>query len=103
MTYTESSPEWRVIMRENRWFLPEVMEYWNCEVSWETLTPVGNGEWMFLSLDDNYNRTERMYSVRLFSTNDRHMSTPSFQQTSDKQEALALLKEHSSLMGLPKV
>jgi hypothetical protein len=99
MTYTKSSPEWQDIMRENRWFLPETMEYWNCTVLWDTLTPVGNGEWLFLSLDDNYNRTERMYSVRMFSTNDRHMSTLSFQQTSDKSEALAMFNEHSFELG----
>lgn len=100
MTYTKASPEWRAIIAKNPdWFSSKTKGFWNSDVLWDTLTPVGNGEWLFLSLEDNFDRTQQMYSVRLASTEDSHIDTLSFQQTSDKHEALAMLYEHSFELG----
>ena len=100
MTYTSASPEWRAIISNNPlWFNAKTQEFWGSEVLWDTLTPVLNGEWLFLSLEDNFDRTQKMYSVRLASTESTEIDTLSFQQTSDKHEALAMLYEHSFELG----
>lgn len=100
MTYTKSSPEWRdIIANSDNWFEPTTMKWWNSRVLWDSLTPVLNGRWLFLSLEDTFDRTERKYSLRLADLNAGDVDTLSFQQTSDIQEAYHLLNEHSFELG----
>jgi hypothetical protein len=98
MTYTKSSPEWQRIMRENHWFVPHAMEYWNSKVLWDTLQPIGNGEWLFLSLEDDFHRTEQLYSVRIVRSNNT-IDTLDFQFTNDSAVAHHTLNEHSFVLG----
>ena len=99
MTYTQTSPEWQNIIAKGKlWFAPETMEFWNSSVLWDTLTPIGDGEWLFLSLEDNSTRTARMFSVRKVEQTG-YISTLSFQQTSNEDEAVASLNEYSFELG----
>jgi hypothetical protein len=87
--YSKSSPEWQdIIAKHPLWFSSETMNFWHSTILWGTLTRADDG-WLFLSLEDNYNKSERVYSVRWVGS--QGMTTPSFQQTSDKKQALALL------------
>jgi hypothetical protein len=100
MAYTKSSPEWRdIIVNSDNWFEPTTMKWWNSKVLWDSLTPVLNGRWLFLSLEDTFDRTERKYSLRLADLNAGDVDTLSFQQTSDIQEAYHLLNEYSFELG----
>jgi hypothetical protein len=94
MAYTKNSPEWRSIIESNPiWFSPSTMRVWNCKVLWSTLTPVGD-EWLFLSLDDNFDRSEQLYSVRVASVINKRIDTLSFLNTNNLVEAELVLAYH---------
>lgn len=100
MTYTKSSPEWRdIIAKADHWFGRTTMEFWNTTVVWESLTPVGDGRWLFLSLDDTFDRSQRKYSVRLAHEDSGDIDTLDFQYTSDIDEAYETFHEHSFELG----
>ena len=62
--YTKTSPEWQVIRSNNAvWFEPSVMKFWSTRVYWQTLTAYHDGH-LFVTAEDNYLRTERLFSVR---------------------------------------
>lgn len=98
---TKGSTEWRAIMRENSWFKPDTMEYWNSQIIWESLTPILNGEWLFLSLEDNFERSEQRYSVRKVSWDGdlSNIETLDFQFTNEEDIARDILNEYSFELG----
>jgi hypothetical protein len=66
MTYTKASPEWQEIISNNpMWFKGDTIKFWNSTILWDTLEPVGDGDYLFISLEDNFTRTTQLYSVRL--------------------------------------
>ena len=98
MTYTKSSPEWQRIMRENSWFSPHSMEYWNSKVYWGTLQPIGNHQWLFISSEDNYERTHTLFSIRLVKS-DNTIDTIEWQTATTYEDAVWRLNEHSFVLG----
>ena len=94
MNFYKDSLEWKsIIAKHSTWFSESNLSFWNSKVLWSTLTPVGDDEWLFLSLEDNFDRSKQMYSVRFVSN--ETIDTLSFQQTSDKKRALILLHKHT--------
>lgn len=96
-TYHPLSTEWQTIMDANpTWFSNENMDFWGSTVYWNTLTPVRNG-WLFISQERDY-ADGKAYSIRHVG-NAGTMNTLSFQQTSNRDEANALLNQFSFELG----
>jgi hypothetical protein len=95
-----TSPEWETIKADNRvWFSKATMEFWHTVVLWESLTPIGDA-WLFISQDRDY-ANNKSYSIRK-ATVGGGVDTLSFQQTSDRDEAFALLNDWSGTLGTDK-
>lgn len=64
MTYTKESQKWLEI-RANAgyWFAPDTLRFFGSRIYWHTLTETKNG-WLFISSEDNFDRTKKLFSVR---------------------------------------
>jgi hypothetical protein len=99
MTYTKSSPEWQqIISNSPRWFEPQTLKFWNSSILWDTLEPVGNGEWLFITLEDNFTRTTQLYSVRL-ANEQGGIDSLAWQYSTDLQLTKNRLSDFSFVLG----
>jgi hypothetical protein len=90
MSYKESE-EWQEIISQNYQFFKEsTLRWWGCEVLWDTLTADSNGNKYFLTLEDNFESTQKRYSIRKVDAKGI-ISTLSWQQTDDLAVARHLL------------
>jgi hypothetical protein len=78
------------------WFSNETTDFWDSTVYWNTLTPVRDG-WLFISQERDY-ANGKAYSIRHVVA-DGTIDTLSFQQTSNRDEANALLNQFSFELG----
>lgn len=81
MKYHKNSPEWlNIVIKSNKWFSYESMKFFGSRILWSTLTPVGK-DWLFITSEDNYDRTERLYSIRKATNEDGVTDTLSWQES----------------------
>jgi hypothetical protein len=64
MKHTKESNTWLTI-RANAgyWFAPDTLRFFGSRIYWQTLTETNSG-FLFISSEDNFDRTEKRYSVR---------------------------------------
>lgn len=72
----------------NYFFSKETMEFWNSKVESELYDYD-----LFVTSEDNYNRTETLYSVRHYDWSRHEVRTIAFQKFKTKEEAIEYLKE----------
>jgi hypothetical protein len=64
MKHTKDSNTWLTIRANSGyWFAPSTLKFFGSRIYWHTLTET-NGGYLFISSEDNFDRTERRYSVR---------------------------------------
>lgn len=69
-TYTKHSPEWELIRgNSGYWFSKSAMNFFGCRVYWHTLTEIDGG-YLFITAEDNFDRTEKRFSVRFVNAAD---------------------------------
>lgn len=108
-TYTvgnqyEIAEAWAKVERENPvWFSAETMEFWGCELIRDSIHPVGAENFLFITLDDNFDRTEKRFSVRE-AMNGGGIVTHAFQTFTKLNHATlfrdALLEEEYKASGI---
>jgi len=90
MSYKESE-EWQEIISQNYQFFKEsTLRWWGCEVLWDTLTSDSNGNKLFITLEDNFESTQKRYSIRKADAKGI-LSILSWQETDDLAVAKKLL------------
>ena len=63
-TYYKESYEWlQIRANTGYWFSPNTLRFFGSRIYWNTLTKIPNG-WLFISSEDNFDRTERLFSIR---------------------------------------
>jgi hypothetical protein len=93
------TPQWaHIIKHSKQWFSKNTMDFWQTEVLWDTLNPIGDGEYLFITIDDNFNRDQRLYSVRWVTAEGR-IATVTFQTSDNLEDATKELHEASFTMA----
>lgn len=87
-----------IVINASQWFSPDALRFWNSSIEWDTIQPIGNGEHLFISLEDNFDRSARLYSLRL-ANNRGHIDTLAFQAWESYAEAINALNEESFVRG----
>jgi hypothetical protein len=101
---TKTLPSWQyeawenIVVNASNWFSPDALRFWNSSIEWDTLQPIGNGEHLFISLEDNFDRSTRLYSLRLARDNG-DIDTLEFQAWKSYAEAIEALNETSFVRG----
>lgn len=91
--------EWATIIKgAGHWFDKDTMDFWGTEILWDTLQPIGDGEYLFLSIEDNFNRDQRLYSVRWVTATGK-INSVTFQTSDNLEDATAELNEASFQMA----
>jgi hypothetical protein len=68
MKHTKEDSTWLTIRANTGfWFSPKTMRFFGCRVYWHTLTET-NGGYLFITCEDNFDRTERGFSVRFVNS-----------------------------------
>jgi hypothetical protein len=64
MKHTKDGNTWLTI-RANAgyWFAPDTLKFFGSRIYWQTLTETKDG-YLFISSEDNFDRTEKRFSVR---------------------------------------
>lgn len=93
MKYDKNSPEWlNIVIKSDKWFTYESMRFFGSRIHWNSLTPMGEG-WLFITSEHNFDRTQRLYSIRK-ATNDKGVTdTLSWQETGSLAEIRSKLKQ----------
>jgi len=64
-TYTKHSPEWELIRgKSGYWFSQSTLRFFGSRIYWHTLTKNTNYQWLFITSEDNFDGTEKRFSVR---------------------------------------
>lgn len=100
----EVTEAWAKVKRENEvWFAPETMEFWGCQLLRDSIHPVGAENFLFITLDDNFDRTAKRFSVRE-AINGGGIVTHAFQTFRDLDHAMlfrdSLLEEEHKASGI---
>lgn len=92
MTYTKDDNTW-LLIRANTgyWFSKNTLAFFGSKIYWNTLTPVEGG-YLFISSEDNFDGTERLFSVRKVNR-DFGIETPEWQTLPDLKAAKTRLRE----------
>ena len=70
MKNTKDSQIWLTIRAENAfWFSKDTIKFFGSRIYWQTLTKA-HGGYLFITSEDNFNRTEKRYSVRFVNVED---------------------------------
>lgn len=65
MTYTKESKEWKqIIAGSDKWFSPSTLAFFNSEIYWNTLYKVDKDNFFFITSEDNFDRSKKLYSIR---------------------------------------
>lgn len=97
MTYNKDSKEWKqIIAGSDKWFSKSTMDFFNSEIYWETLYKIDNDNFYFISSEDNFDKTQKLFSIRkaIFSGRDVKIETEAwqeFEKLADADFALAEL------------
>jgi hypothetical protein len=73
-------------------FAPSTMRWWGSRISWKSITPHQDG-FLFITSEDNYNRTQRLYSLRFANLNT--IDTLEFQKFQTLTQAKTALKNRN--------
>jgi len=85
---------WKKVLAENpTWFSPAAMSFWNCEVAWLSIHPVGANNYLFVTRENNFDGSARLFSVRE-AINGGGIHTHDFQTFETIEEALEQLWEY---------
>lgn len=100
MKYDRNSPEWlNIVIKSNKWFSYETMRFFGSSILWSTLTPMGK-DWLFITSEDNFDKTQRLYSIRKATNEDGVTDTLSWQQSGSlsvtKQDLREIVKKYES-------
>jgi hypothetical protein len=95
---------WDKIKRENpEWFSPESVEFWGTQCLFDAIHPVGAENYLFITSEDNFDRTKKLYSVRE-AFNGGGIHTHAFQEFSGIETAwiylAALVYEEQTASGI---
>lgn len=71
-------------MKGYHFFDEDTMRFWGSKIESELFN---NGT--FVTSEDNFNRTERLYSVRLYNSEDATIDTIVFQKFTNRKDAIA--------------
>lgn len=64
MKHTKDDNTWLTIRANcGQWFAPNTLKFFGSRIYWHTLTET-NGGYLFITSEDNFDRTEKRYSVR---------------------------------------
>ena len=86
---------------DGHFFDPESMRFWGSKISTK-LQKREDGCIFFLTIEDNFDRTERLYTLRvLIPKQDGGIKTLSFQNHKDKDKAVEKLKEYKKTFVIP--
>lgn len=86
---------------EGFFFDPESMDFWGSKISTK-LQKREDGCIFFLTIEDNFDRTERLYTLRvLIPKHNAGIKTLSFQNHKDKDKAVEKLKEYKKTFVIP--
>lgn len=92
-----TSPEWQtIISNSNKWFDPQTLRFWGSTILWGTLSSVSATESVFVSKEYNFDRSEKLYSLRRVQNNEV-TDTIYFQTTADLLEAKRQLRAYVAL------
>jgi hypothetical protein len=70
MKHTKESQIWLTIRAENSfWFSQDTLRFFGSRIYWHTLTEIDGG-FLFISTEDNFDRTEKCFSVRFVNVED---------------------------------
>lgn len=73
---------------KGHFFDEDTMSFWGSKIE----TDLIDGD-MFVTSEDNYNRTEKLYSIRRYNWEDHTIDTISFQQFKTLDDAMEALME----------
>lgn len=78
---------------EGHFFSKESMRFWGSSVS-TILKPTEDGSVFFLTREDNFDRTKKIYTLRFMPNKERAgIETLEFQKFEDRKDAVEALKE----------
>lgn len=81
---------------QGHFFSKETMQFWGSSVS-TILQPTTDGSVFFLTRDDNFDKTEKLYTLRVMpNKQEGGIDTLEFQKFSDRKQAVEALKEHKA-------
>lgn len=64
MKHTRDNNTWLTIrVNAGYWFAPDTLRFFGSRIYWHTLTEIDGG-YLFISSEDNFDRTEKRFSVR---------------------------------------
>lgn len=65
MRYTKDDLTWlKIRANSGHWFSPSTLRFFGSRIHWQTLAEIDGG-YLFVSEEDNWDRSERRFSVRL--------------------------------------
>ena len=73
----------------NKFFTPDTMDFWGSEV---VSGMYSNNT--FVTSEDNFNRTKKLYSVRYYDWDKHEVETITFQQHNTLDDAIRFAKEY---------
>lgn len=70
MGHTKEGQIWLTIRAENAyWFSQDTLRFFGSKIYWQTLTRIEGG-YLFISSEDNFDRTEKCFSLRFVNVED---------------------------------
>jgi hypothetical protein len=80
---------------QGHWFDKDTINFFGSRILWGSLTLVAGRPWLFITSEHNWDRTQRLYSVRSI-TNDGEVDTVGeFQNFETLREAKRFLEQHA--------
>jgi hypothetical protein len=85
---------WAEVIRENPvWFSADSIDFWGTEVAWLSIHPVGANNYLFVTEDYTFDRSEKKFSIRE-AINGGGIHTHDFQTFETIEEATERLYEY---------
>jgi hypothetical protein len=72
MTYTKESKEWKqIIAGADHWFSKRTLDWHGSKIYWNTLYKVDEDNFYFITSEDNFDKSKKLFSIRSARFNGR--------------------------------